>query len=299
MRLLIASKVCLFYLVLRGLDTIEDDMTLSDEVKQPLMRDFAVHTVTPGWTFSGSGPKEKDRQLLVEYDCVVTELLLLDPAYREVIIDITRKMAAGMGEYAHKAALVAEGKSTDPEDLFVADGPAFDLYCHYVAGLVGEGLSRLLAASGKEAPHIAGELTLANSMGLMLQKTNILRDYREDVDDKRYFWPRSFWVAEGFAHQAELCTEGPGNAEARTRAMWVLSAMTLDALRHAEDCLDYLALLRNQSVFNFCAIPQTMAMATLALCFMNGDVFERNVKIRKAAAVEVRAAAPVFARADV
>jgi farnesyl-diphosphate farnesyltransferase len=54
-------------------------MTLPDEVKQSLLRQFHIHTVTPGWNFAGSGPNEKDRQLLVEYDVVVAELSLLPP----------------------------------------------------------------------------------------------------------------------------------------------------------------------------------------------------------------------------
>ena len=33
----------------------------------------------------------------------------------------------------------------------------------------------------------------AYSMGLFLQKTNIIRDYREDLDDKRRFWPKEVW----------------------------------------------------------------------------------------------------------
>ena len=73
------SQVCLFYLVLRGLDTLEDDMTLPDEVKQPLLRKFHELTVQPGWTFTESGPNENDRQLLVEYDKVIEELKLLPP----------------------------------------------------------------------------------------------------------------------------------------------------------------------------------------------------------------------------
>ena len=60
-------------------------MTIPDEVKQPILRSFHIHTVTPGWTFSGSGPNEKDRQLLVEYDKVVEEVNLLLPEY--VLID--------------------------------------------------------------------------------------------------------------------------------------------------------------------------------------------------------------------
>jgi farnesyl-diphosphate farnesyltransferase len=56
-------------------------MTIPDEVKQPILRSFHVHTVTPGWIFNGSGPDEKDRQLLVEYDKVVEEVNLLVPEY--------------------------------------------------------------------------------------------------------------------------------------------------------------------------------------------------------------------------
>ena len=71
---------------MRGLDTVEDDMTIPDEVKQPILRSFHKHTVTPGWTFGGCGPNEKDRQLLVEYDVVVEELNRLGPGY---VIDHT------------------------------------------------------------------------------------------------------------------------------------------------------------------------------------------------------------------
>lgn len=74
------TKICLFYLVLRGLDTIEDDMTIPDDVKQPLLRSFHVHTITPGWNFNGNDAREKDRQLLVEFDTVVEEVNRLAPA---------------------------------------------------------------------------------------------------------------------------------------------------------------------------------------------------------------------------
>lgn len=69
----------MYYLVLRGLDTIEDDMTLEDEKKQPLLRKFHQLTLTPGWNFNESGPNEADRQLLVEYENVVDELRGLSP----------------------------------------------------------------------------------------------------------------------------------------------------------------------------------------------------------------------------
>ena len=60
----------MFYLILRGLDTIEDDMTIAVATKVPLLRNFHVYLRQSGWTFDGNGPKEKDRQLLVEFDVV-------------------------------------------------------------------------------------------------------------------------------------------------------------------------------------------------------------------------------------
>ena len=51
----------------------------------------------------------------------------------------------------------------------------YDLYCHYVAGLVGEGLSRLFAGSGLESPlllEVAG--TLANTVTIMIVIVTII-----------------------------------------------------------------------------------------------------------------------------
>lgn len=183
-------------------------------------------------------------------------------------------MGAGMARYARLHA-ANEGKFS--VDTFAS----FDLYCHYVAGLVGEGLSRLFSASGKEGVELGKQVTLSNSMGLMLQKTNILRDFREDTDEGRVFWPAEIW--KKYVDKPEDL-HAVGNEE---KAMWALSEMTVDALTHATDALDYLTLLTNQSVFNFCAIPQVMAVATLDECFMNPKVMHQNVKIRKGAAVKV------------
>ncbi|KAI0676095.1 squalene synthase [Trametes maxima] len=280
----LARVVCLFYLVLRGLDTIEDDMTLPDEKKQPILRQFHKLAVTPGWTFTECGPKEKDRQLLVEWTVVSEELNRLDSWYLDIIIDITEKMQTGMADYAHKAATTNE--------LYVQTIDEYNLYCHYVAGLVGEGLTRFWSASGKEADWLGAQLELSNAMGTMLQKTNIIRDFREDAEERRFFWPREIWGREAygkavggrpaFTDMTQLYA--PGNEK---QALWVQSGMVVDVLGHACDSLDYLRLLTKQSVFSFCAIPQTMAMATLTLCFMNYDMFQRHIKIRKAEAASL------------
>ncbi|KAF7378183.1 Squalene synthase [Mycena sanguinolenta] len=262
----LARVVCLFYLVLRALDTIEDDMTLPLAVKQRLLCDFHIHSRTPGWAFNESGPDEKDRQLLVEYPVVVAELADLAPGYRDAILAIAEKMGRGMAD------VVARDESS-PYLETIAD---YDLYCHHVAGLVGEGLSLLFAASGKESPDLASQLELSNNMGLLFQKTNIIRDFAEDADQGRFFWPREIWGKDkyggGFARAEDMrarpiIAKGSSTeVELEQRALHVLSAM---------------------SVFKFVAIPATMALATLELCFMNPKVFRQNVKIRKAMAASL------------
>ncbi|KAK3635497.1 bifunctional farnesyl-diphosphate farnesyltransferase/squalene synthase [Elasticomyces elasticus] len=62
--------VVVFYLILRGLDTIEDDMTIDISEKEPLLRNFHAHLDDESWTYDGNGPNEKDRELLVKFDVV-------------------------------------------------------------------------------------------------------------------------------------------------------------------------------------------------------------------------------------
>ncbi|KAI9376441.1 isoprenoid synthase domain-containing protein [Aspergillus egyptiacus] len=258
--------VCVFYLVLRGLDTIEDDTSIPLETKEPLLRNFKDFLEQEGWNFTGNRPEEKDRELLVQFHNVITEFKKMKPAYQVIIKDITDKMANGMADYARKAAL---------EDASVITVEEYDLYCYYVAGLVGEGLTRLFVEAEFGNPALLKRPDLHKSMGLFLQKTNIIRDIREDNDDNRRFWPKAIWSkhVDDFNDLFK-----PENREA---ALNCGSEMVLNALEHVEDCLFYLAGLREQSVFNFCAIPQSMAIATLELCFRNPAMFDRNIKITK------------------
>lgn len=89
------------------------------------------------------GPNEKDRQLLVEFDTVIDGFLALKPAYQPIIADITKRMGHGMAHYATAGIHVAT----------IAD---YDEYCHYVAGLVGLGLSEMFSASGFECKNLYG-----------------------------------------------------------------------------------------------------------------------------------------------
>lgn len=264
--------ITLFYLILRGLDTIEDDMTLSLDEKTPLLREFHKYTEKEGWNYKGSGPKEKDRELLVQFQNVTEEFRKVKPAYREIIKDITLKMGNGMADFCLKAEHDVNAVNTIED---------YDLYCHYVAGLVGNGLTRLFVESGLANPILLERPQLQESMGLFLQKTNIIRDIKEDLDDKRRFWPKEIWskYVDKF--------EDLGKPDNREAALNCSSEMVLDSLNHADQCLFYLAGLKEQSVFNFAAIPQSMAIATLDLVFRNPKIFEKNIKITKGEACRI------------
>lgn len=264
--------VMLFYLSLRGLDTIEDDMTIALAEKDQLLREFHINLEQRGWNFKGSGPEERDRELLVHFEVVVDEFGRIKPEYRAIIKDIVKKMGNGMADYACNPEQTLNKVNT------VKD---YDLYCHYVAGLVGEGLTRLFVESGLANKDLLEHPHLQESMGQFLQKTNIIRDVREDWDDKRRFWPKEIW-AKHVDKFEDLFDEA--NEEA---ALNCSSEMVLNALSHADECLFYLAGLKEQSVFNFAAIPQTMAIATLALVFRNPLIFHRNVKITRGQACQL------------
>jgi len=181
--------------------------------------------------------------------------------------------------------------------------------------LVGEGLTRIFVARGCESEALEGQgekvwpfcadpqvepanLALANSMGLFLQKTNIIRDYLEDFVDGRAFWPQSVWqkhaitgnlgeFARPTAHGAGKVLPLRGTAQTVAakgvglQALRCLNELVADALELVPDSLDYLCKLRTPGVFRFCAIPQVMAIATLAECFDNPKLFTGVVKIRK------------------
>lgn len=256
------DAVCVFYLVLRALDTVEDDMALPQERKLPLLEEFHRYVGDEEFAMEDCGEGHY-KELMMEMPKVARVFGNLDKKYRNVILDITKRMGDGMAEFIPKRV-----ESVDD----------YDLYCHYVAGLVGIGLSKLFVASGLENRSIGTMKELSNSMGLFLQKTNIIRDYLEDIMEEpapRMFWPAEIW--EIYAENLEDFKEEANQEE----AVMCLNHMIADALSHAVDCLSYMSKLQDESVFRFCAIPQIMAMITLALCYDNAKVFEKVVKMRR------------------
>lgn len=245
-------------------------MTLPIEKKVPLLRNFHNLMDQDGWQFHES--QEKDKELLEKFDVVVTELKKIPRPHHAIIKEIADKMGNGMADYAQNDDVIKNGVKTIEE---------YETYCHYVAGLVGEGCTRLFLASELAHPKLAERPQLTESMGQFLQKTNIIRDIHEDWQDGRRWYPRDIWSK----HVDEW--EHMFDPKYEEQAVNCVSEMVLDALKHVEECLFYMAGMKDQSVFNFVAIPQGMAIATLECVFRNPEVLKRNVKITKGDACQV------------
>lgn len=264
------DAIMIFYLVLRALDTVEDDMSIDPEIKVPLLRSFHEKLSLKDWTFDGNALGEKDRVVLVEFDVILAEYHKLKDHYQDIIKKITNEMGNGMADYILDENFNTQGVATNKD---------YDLYCHYVAGLVGEGLTKLMvSANFANEEVIKDNFAKSESMGLFLQKTNIIRDYHEDLEDGRSFWPKETWSK----YTSDLTSfHKDQSIESETQGLYCINDLVLNALNHVTDVLTYLSLVKDPSCFNFCAIPQVMAIATLATIYNNPKVLHSNVKIRK------------------
>nr|XP_009769885.1 PREDICTED: squalene synthase-like [Nicotiana sylvestris] len=257
-------QVCVYYLVRRALDTVEDDTSLAIEVRVPILRNFYCHFYDREWHFSCGTNAFK--VLMDQFHHVSTAFLEFDKNYQEVIKDITKRMGEGMAKF-----LCKEVETLDD----------YNEYCHYAAGLCGLGLSNLFYASRRE--DLAPE-SLSISMGLFLQKISIIRDYLEDINEVpkcRMFWPRQIWSKyvnklEDFKYE-----------ENSVKAGQCLNEMVTNALSHAEDCLTYMSNLRDPVIFHFCAIPQIINMGNLTMYYNNIEVFKGVVEMRRGLCAKV------------
>ena len=183
------------------------------------------------WSMRGVG-EGAERELLEGFGSVSKVFNRLPKSSQEVIKDITIKMGDGMAEYVSvdmgqgTTSLAAYERYCHMVAGLVGEGLNMCMHAHAscimhhactcimhacVHTCAGEGLSRAFVSGGLESATICGQglkvwpfcpsarvssgqtLGLANSMGLYLQKTNIIRDYLEDYADNRAYWPQEVW----------------------------------------------------------------------------------------------------------
>jgi phytoene/squalene synthetase len=177
------DEVALSYLLLRVLDTVEDaPFSDKEEQARQFERLLGFLRVLPTQAevdrFVAGFPAEitaGERALLGDTLALLEDAHALPAPAREAVFAAVERMAVGMAAYARRSAKL---RLVDLEDV--------TRYCCFVAGLVGELLTRLWALAHTEpAPPVA----LGYHFGIFLQKVNILKDQKEDEAEGRFLVP--------------------------------------------------------------------------------------------------------------
>ncbi|MHB1565177.1 MAG: phytoene/squalene synthase family protein [Acidiferrobacter sp.] len=246
------------YLLCRIVDTIEDDASLTVAQKHEYCALFtevvngrAVASAFAHDLASLLAPTvpAAERELINETARVIAIMGSFRPVQQQALQTCVTTMAAGMAEF--------QARKTTGGLPVLYD---MDRYCYYVAGVVGEMLTRLFCDySPAIAQHRESLMTLAVSFGQALQMTNILKDIWEDRARGACWLPRDIFVAEGF----DLDTLVAGQSDERFgRGLGQLIAI---AHGHLHNALRYTLLIppHETGLRKFCLWALGMAILTL------------------------------------
>ncbi|MDO8624686.1 MAG: squalene/phytoene synthase family protein, partial [Candidatus Diapherotrites archaeon] len=249
------------------LDSIEDS-TMSAKQKAAAFKRFVkiVRTLDrEGLTALGAEilpfvPVAADREMVAGFGPVLSEFASFDERSRRIAVRWMATMASGMDRFSVKR---------------IKTFKELDAYCYYVAGTVGHYLTDIFAYKFG-LKHMAAFRKRCVDFGLLLQKTNIIRDFSRDFSEGRVFWPSELFERHGVSEQEAL------SAQSATKTQAMLSEMVVDARKHIVATEEYLDTIPPEltGLREFCAIPLYMAIPTLEKCADNPAVFDPNARVK-------------------
>ncbi|MGX2041253.1 phytoene/squalene synthase family protein [Methylocaldum sp. MU1018] len=193
----LAKPVSNAYLLCRIVDTIEDETAFTSAEKRRFCQQFVrvvqgneaaerLRDALKPCLSKSTSPAEHELIQLVPRVIAITHSF--DPPQREALATCVEIMAKGMAEFQYRD--LRHGLSSMDE---MSD------YCYYVAGVVGEMLTKLFCHYSPEiAAHRDDMMKLAVSFGQGLQMTNILKDLWDDHARGVCWLPREIFDACGF-----------------------------------------------------------------------------------------------------
>jgi farnesyl-diphosphate farnesyltransferase len=219
------------YLLCRIADTIEDDRGLEADLKDRYLEAFlealesgrGAEEFARGLHLRLSARTPADERVLVrEFPRVLRVTHSLPSADRKALLECVSTMSRGMGEYERNRSRCG-----------LADVRDLERYCYYVAGVVGEMLTKLFC---NYSPDIEARRPLlethAVDFGLGLQMTNILMDIWDDIDRGTCWLPREVFQRHGYDLD-RLAPGHRGNIDAFTGGLDELIGLAHEKLRSA------------------------------------------------------------------
>jgi len=282
--------VLLAYLFCRIADTIEDDPELDYPQKQELLqlfasaflvadRDTSLHhleefrqALPSSWNTSS----DDNRFLCAHVGWIANLYLHFQEKIRIPIARCVAEMCSGMSSFTERQSR-AKG-----EWLLISSEKDLDLYCYYVAGVVGNMLCDLFYALSPwiSARRYRRMKELSVSFGLGLQITNIIKDIREDSQRQVCFIPLDWMCEEGFDSAPDFLSPQAPTAP-RNR---IVQKLIRKAQSHLEDAMRFTLLvpLIEARIRLFCLWPLLMASETLRAAGDGSPVFaEHKLKITR------------------
>ncbi len=246
------------YLLCRIVDTIEDEPALSGDQKKQLCEQF--ENVIRGKT----NPEEftDDLSGLLSKATIPEEHELIELTPR--VINITRSFDTEIREALQQCVnIMTRGMvrfQIDNRSFGLQNLNELDQYCYYVAGVVGEMLTRLFCHYSSNIEKNRNQLLeLAVSFGQGLQMTNILKDMWEDNSRSACWLPRDIFVSGDSTlqnleaiHKDEKFSEG-------------LNYLIEITHGHLSNALNYVLLIpeNEKGIRKFCLWNIGMAILTL------------------------------------
>ncbi len=254
----LAKPVSNAYLLCRIIDTIEDEVSLNSVQKREFCRQFIAVVAgeeTPGKLSAALAPLLSEQTIPLEHELIrlIPRVIAithgLDSPQREALRLCVTIMGKGMAEFQDRD--LSHG---------LADMKEMDSYCYYVAGVVGEMLTRLFC---HYSPVIASHHDLMMKMGVSfgqgLQMTNILKDLWDDHSRGVCWLPRTIFAAKGF----DLADLQPGHANPKFAEGF--QQLIGVAHAHLRNALEYTLLIPSYEtgIREFCLWALGVAMLTL------------------------------------
>lgn len=192
--------VGLAYILCRLVDTVEDSLWNSRTEQQKSFQAFdefikGTHDKSAVNLWASAFPAsipDSEKHLLKEASTFFWDLHQLPENVRHVIKRTVLDMGRGMAHFSKNGNAGIEVKN-----LVEANQ-----YCFFVAGIIGEMLTELFAASEASYQIDSEKITNAYRFGLFLQKINLLKDQMRDLPEGRNLVPnreemRQSLVADG------------------------------------------------------------------------------------------------------
>ncbi len=270
------KSVLLGYLLFRIADTFEDNIFQGEEEKAGELKEFSN-------IFKGDKPLEErlklygnlrsrwkeescERELVENGPLVLRCYFDILPEHREIIDPLISECSEGMADFQMRKLINKSG-------IFqMKDLKELEEYCYYVAGIVGVMLTGIFCQKGGLRKRRAELERFQVPFGLALQLTNIVKDYRRDIDRGWCYIPIT--VTERYRIDTfKIESFSPG----KTRRL--LGDMINFITPYLDSALKYIKILpvEERSVRMFCIIPFVLAYRTLAKIVMaEGDKVSRE-----------------------